>query len=45
MSNEIVMIDSTEAAQYLTDIKGWVSRRGRYFGNEPNSEEIARLEG
>ena len=45
MSNEIVMIDSPEAAQYRTDIKGWVSRHGHYFGDGPNSEEIARRDG
>lgn len=45
MSNEIVMIDSTEAAQYLTDIKGWVSRCGHYFGNGSNSEKMARYAG
>ena len=45
MSNEIVMIDSPEAAQYRTDIKGWVSRHGHYFGDGPNSEKTARYAG
>jgi len=45
MSTDIVMSDSPDAAQYRTDIKGWVSGRGRYFGDGPNSEEIARRDG
>ena len=45
MSADIVMSDSSDAAQYRTDIKGWVSRCGHYFGDGPNSEEIARRDG
>ena len=33
MAEEIVMQDSDEAATYRTDIKGWVSRNGRYYGD------------
>lgn len=35
MENKIVMRDSPEAAQYRTDLKGWVSRDGFYFGDRP----------
>ena len=42
---EIVPFDSIEAAHYRTNIKGWVSKTGVYFGDGPNSEEIARYAG
>lgn len=45
MSNEIVMSDSPEAAQYRTDLKGWVSRDGFYFGDGPQGERTARYAG
>jgi len=45
MSKEIVMRDSSEAAQYRTDIKGWVSRDGRYYGDGPLGEQMARYAG
>lgn len=38
----MVMYDSPEAATYRTDIKGWVSRDGRYYGED---EHIARWSG
>ena len=41
----IVMLDSPEAAQYRTDISGWVSRGGVYFGNDEFSELAARRAG
>ena len=37
-----VLIDADEAATYRTDIKGWVDRHGRYFGND---EHAARYSG
>jgi hypothetical protein len=33
----MVMFDSPEAATYRTDIKGWVSRDGRYYGEDERS--------
>lgn len=42
MSEQIVMRDSPEAAQYRTDLKGWVSRDGFYFGDGPQGERTAR---
>ena len=41
----IVMFDSPEAAQYRTDISGWVSRGGVYFGDDKFSELAARQAG
>ena len=45
MSKQIVMRDSPEAAQYRTDLKGWVSRDGFYFGDGPQGERTARYAG
>lgn len=39
---KIIMYDSAEAATYKTDIKGWVSSDGRYYGD---NEDIARYAG
>ena len=41
-NQKIVMFDSPEAATYRTDIKGWVSGDGLYFGND---ERTARWSG
>jgi len=41
----VVMPDSPEAAQYQTDIKGWVSRTGHYYGNGLHAERTARYAG
>jgi hypothetical protein len=41
-TERVVMYDSPEAASYRTDIKGWVSRNGRYFGEDEN---MARYDG
>ena len=38
----IILSTSAEAATYRTDIKGWVSRTGRYFGED---ERLARYDG
>lgn len=38
----IVMRDSDEAAQYVTNISGWVSRHGRFYGED---EDLARYDG
>ena len=42
VSEMIVMRDSLDAAQYRTDLKGWVSRDGFYFGDD---ERTARYRG
>lgn len=41
----IVLPSSSEAATYRTDIRGWVSRDGRYYGNDSGAERIARYAG
>lgn len=43
--NEIIMFDSDDAAKYVENIKGWVSRNGLFFGDRDNSEHIARYVG
>jgi hypothetical protein len=43
MSEEIIMFDSPDAATYRTDIKGWVSRNGIFYGE--NNERTARYSG
>jgi len=42
MNKEQVVFDSDEAAEYRTNLSGWVSRNGRYFGND---ERAARYDG
>jgi hypothetical protein len=42
MTDKIILIDSDEAATYMTNIKGWVSSLGNYFGG---NERIARYDG
>lgn len=42
MNEKIIMSDSPEAAQFRIDIKGWVSRDGRFFGDGPSAEADAR---
>jgi len=39
---KIIMFDSSEAATYRTNIEGWVSSSGRFFGKD---ERAARYEG
>ncbi len=34
-----------EAATYHTNLTGWISRDGSYFGNSANAEQDARLHG
>jgi len=45
MSSEIILPESPEAAVYREDIKGWVSRRGLFFGDGEAGEVRARLDG
>lgn len=42
MNNKLIYLEDNEAASYKTDIKGWVSRNGRFYGEE---EYFARLDG
>ena len=37
-----ILITDNEAATYFTDIKGWVSSKGNFFGED---EEVARYDG
>jgi hypothetical protein len=42
MNEIIVMFNSNEAAQHRTNLSGWVSRNGRYYGSD---ERAARYDG
>jgi len=42
MEKQMVIFNSDEAAQYRTNLEGWVSRHGRYWGND---ERAARYDG
>ena len=35
MNEPVIRFSSPEAATCRTDIKGWVSRHGRYYGDDP----------
>lgn len=41
----VITPDSPEAATYRTDIRGWVSRRRRFFGDGAHAEYAARHDG
>lgn len=45
MTEQVILYESDEAASYRTDIKGWVSRTGMYYGDDSGSESAARYEG
>ena len=40
-----ILPDSPEAATFRTDVKGWVSRRGQFYGTDVNAERLARDHG
>lgn len=45
MSNQgdkIVMYESPEAATYVENVKGWIDKDGRFFGDGPDGEQMAR---
>jgi hypothetical protein len=42
---EEIMYSDDRAAQFVTNISGWVSRHGRFYGNDEGSENIARYDG
>jgi hypothetical protein len=43
--SDFVLFNSPEAASFRTNIKGWVSRDGVFFGDMTDSERIARYAG
>lgn len=44
-TDKIILPDSKEAATYRTDIRGWVARDGKFYGDGKTAEEIARWAG
>ena len=44
-TERIILPDDAEAATYRTDIKGWVSRTGMFFGDGEHNERTARWNG
>lgn len=42
---EIILPEDDRAATYRTDIAGWVSREGRFFGDGAAAEDMARYTG
>ena len=42
---ETILNTSEEAAKFVENISGWVSRKGMFFGNNKNSEMFARYDG
>lgn len=45
MNQEIILSDSDLAARYVTNIKGWVSRKNLFFGDGDAAEAAARYDG
>jgi len=43
--NKIILYTSDEAAAYQTGLRGWVSRTGYFFGDNKDSEKLARYSG
>lgn len=44
-ADTIILPSSPEAATYRTDVHGWVSRNGFFYGDNQDSERLARLDG
>lgn len=42
---KIILDTDPKAATYRTDIKGWVSRTGLFYGDDPGAEQAARYDG
>ncbi len=40
-----ILMDSPEAAEFVENIKGWVSSKGLFYGNNKTSECLARFNG
>lgn len=45
MEKQVIMYQSHEAATYKTNIEGWVSSDGRYWGKGDHNEHMARYTG
>jgi len=45
MATEKIMFDDPKAATFRTNIEGWVSRNGWFYGKGPNAEDAARRDG
>jgi hypothetical protein len=39
---KVIMYESDEAATFVTDIKGWIDKDRRFYGNMEGSEHMAR---
>ena len=44
-NKEIILDTSDKAATYCTGLTGWVSRDGYYFGDNKDSENMAKYKG
>lgn len=44
-AESFILRSDAAAAKHVTDISGWVSRNGRFFGDGPHGEEMARYDG
>ena len=42
VSKEQINYDDPKAARYVKNIEGWIDINGRFFGNNPDSEHMAR---
>lgn len=42
---EVVLYGSADAARYVTGISGWVDRNGMFYGDNKDSEHLARYSG
>ena len=40
-----ILFEDDRAAKFEENISGWVSRNGLFFGNDENSERLARTQG
>ena len=45
MTEKKILYNSDEAATYVTNIKGWISARGFFYGDEPGAQGTARYDG
>ena len=45
MSKEKIILETSEEAASIQTVTGWASRDGRFWGNGPDSEKVARYHG
>lgn len=45
MENEEIILETSDEAASIKTVTGWVSRGGRFWGNGPDSEKVARYHG